>query len=358
MPEWSDMDVPEYSPGDTQGAGTDREYEEGYYLEMLQAQISMMKQRWENMKEEAERENPLSATNMGKINTALAFRAGMENWRDNYINTQIVERGGLGNMEDPSKPGSGLTSDGHNASFRFQKGTKLGKLIGWRAGIEAIGEDSTGEVKQVEQKDGKKEVKEVKNEVVEKGQQRSLHSKDGRKFRSFAKNPRTGKMDKYYTDDNGQKVFQKDYWLELQAEEEAAAAEAAEKSKTANAPTTLSSLGVKRPGIEVEDENEEIDIEEIEVEDKPIEQMPHWEDIGNVDLSEDKDNKDLAPNGTLVDEKSYVSSNVNDKPNVTVGSVEMGNSYEVINQDTQEIETFNWGEGPFAEQFSGNSWME
>jgi len=240
MPDWSDVDVPDLiDESAAQGAGSEYEYEGGFYLNMLQAQLAAMKQRWENYKEDKERTDPLSATNMGKINTALAFRGGVEAWRDKYIEDRIVKRGGITQMEDPNNPGSGLTIGGTPATFRFPeqtgKGQVLSAITGWGKNIETIDYDADGNqiVNKKEEKVNKnqkqKEVKEVKNEVVEKVQP-SLHSKDGRKFRSYAKNPRTGEMDKYYTDDNGQKVFQKDYWLELQTEKEAAAAASSNQS--------------------------------------------------------------------------------------------------------------------------------
>lgn len=169
-------------------AGTEYEYEDGYYLEMLKAQLEAMKNQFEKHQEEQEKEGLLGTNNMDTLNSILTIRGATESFRDSYVRKKIQMQGGFHTMEDPSAPGSGKTIDGSDAKWTFKKGNTLSKAaeigLGWSRGIEAVdGEELVASV------DKDKTTNTVASYNPDK------------KLLSYATNPTTGEQDAYYTQD-------------------------------------------------------------------------------------------------------------------------------------------------------------
>jgi hypothetical protein len=273
MPDWSDVEVPDLiDPNSAERAGLDYEYEEGYYLQMLNAQLAALKQRWENLKEQKEEANPLSERNMAKINTALAFRGGIEAWRDKHINENIMKRGGLQYMEDPDNPGSGLTISGQDATFRFPDQSKIGKgisaITGWGQNVESINWIENPKKIKNPDWDSNKDTNEDNPQMIDNpnydpdnpekymanptatkkssnvssnnasnnnnnasknnltvGNNLSNVQKSQRRvnkpvFKSYGKNPVTGEYDKYRVNELGEREWESDYLLNQQESDE------------------------------------------------------------------------------------------------------------------------------------------
>tara|TARA_Y100000401_G_scaffold47601_1_gene36758 strand:+ start:17041 stop:18321 length:1281 start_codon:yes stop_codon:yes gene_type:complete len=169
-------------------AGKEYEYEDGYYLEMLKAQLEAMKNQFEKHQEEQEEDGILGTKNMETLNSILTIRGATESFRDSYVRKKIQMQGGFHTMEDPSAPGSGKTIDGSDAKWTFKKGNTLSKAaeigLGWSRGIEAV--------------DGQELIASDNNNKSTNTAE-STYNPD-KKLLSYATNPNTGEQDAYYTE--------------------------------------------------------------------------------------------------------------------------------------------------------------